>query len=145
MAILFLDFFGSDPSKMDQTCKFGEQKSKILVKYNCLPEVLTIPFDTFSCLTLSQCSDTQAVIDFNKPPCLTGTPFSCLIWPFCGFLGDFWGSLSNPDKIHSIVVALGDFLTLFPAGSNCSSSITGFSVSVSCELFWAPFPAEIDS
>ena len=30
MAILFLDFFGSDPSKMDQTQKFGEQKSRIL-------------------------------------------------------------------------------------------------------------------
>ena len=30
MAILFLDFFGSDPSKMDQTCKFGEQTSRIL-------------------------------------------------------------------------------------------------------------------
>ena len=30
MAILFLDFFGSDPSKMDQTCKFGEQTSQIL-------------------------------------------------------------------------------------------------------------------
>ena len=29
MAILFLDFFGSDPSKMDQTCKFGEQTSSI--------------------------------------------------------------------------------------------------------------------
>jgi hypothetical protein len=24
------DFFGSDPSKMDQTCKFGEQTSRIL-------------------------------------------------------------------------------------------------------------------
>ena len=23
-------FFGSDPSKMDQTCKFGEQTSRIL-------------------------------------------------------------------------------------------------------------------
>ena len=31
MAILFLDFFGSDPSKMDQTRKFGEQTSRILV------------------------------------------------------------------------------------------------------------------
>ena len=30
MAILFLDFFGSDPSKMDQTRKFGEQTSGIL-------------------------------------------------------------------------------------------------------------------
>ena len=30
MAILFLDFFGSDPSKMDQTCKFGKQASQIL-------------------------------------------------------------------------------------------------------------------
>ena len=30
MAILFLDFFGSDPSKMDQTRKFGEQTSRIL-------------------------------------------------------------------------------------------------------------------
>ena len=30
MAILFLDFFGSDPSKMDQTCKIGEQTSQIL-------------------------------------------------------------------------------------------------------------------
>ena len=30
MAILFFDFFGSDPSKMDQTCKFGEQTSQIL-------------------------------------------------------------------------------------------------------------------
>ena len=30
MAISFLDFFGSDPSKMDQTCKFGEQTSQIL-------------------------------------------------------------------------------------------------------------------
>ena len=30
MAILFLDFFGSDPSKMDQTCKFSEQTSLIL-------------------------------------------------------------------------------------------------------------------
>ena len=30
MAILFLDFFGSDPPKMDQTCKFGEQTSQIL-------------------------------------------------------------------------------------------------------------------
>ena len=29
MAILFLDFFGSDPSKMDQTRKFGEQTSQI--------------------------------------------------------------------------------------------------------------------
>ena len=29
MTILFLDFFGSDPSKMDQTRKFGEQTSKI--------------------------------------------------------------------------------------------------------------------
>ena len=29
-AILFLDFFGSDPSKMDQTRKFGEQTSRIL-------------------------------------------------------------------------------------------------------------------
>ena len=30
MAILFLDFFGSDPSKMDQTHKFGERTSRIL-------------------------------------------------------------------------------------------------------------------
>ena len=30
MAILFLDFFGSDPSKMDQTCKCSEQTSRIL-------------------------------------------------------------------------------------------------------------------
>ena len=30
MAILYLDFFGSDPSKMDQTCKVGEQTSRIL-------------------------------------------------------------------------------------------------------------------
>ena len=30
MAILLLDFFGSDPSKMDQTFKFGEQTSRIL-------------------------------------------------------------------------------------------------------------------
>ena len=30
MAILFLDFVGSDPSKMDQKCKFGEQTSQIL-------------------------------------------------------------------------------------------------------------------
>ena len=30
MAILFLDFFGSDPSKMDQTRKFGEETSRIL-------------------------------------------------------------------------------------------------------------------
>ena len=30
MAILLLDFFGSDPSKMDQTRKFGEQTSRIL-------------------------------------------------------------------------------------------------------------------
>ena len=30
MDILFLDFFGSDPSKMDQTCKVGEQTSRIL-------------------------------------------------------------------------------------------------------------------
>ena len=30
MFILFLDFFGSDPSKMDQTRKFGEQTSQIL-------------------------------------------------------------------------------------------------------------------
>ena len=30
MAILSLDFFGSDPSKMDQTSKFGEQTSRIL-------------------------------------------------------------------------------------------------------------------
>ena len=30
MAILFLDFFGSDPSKMDQIRKFGEQTSRIL-------------------------------------------------------------------------------------------------------------------
>ena len=34
MAILFLDFFGSDPSKMDQTHKFGEQTSRILVNHN---------------------------------------------------------------------------------------------------------------
>jgi hypothetical protein len=32
MAILFLDFFGSDPSKMDQTRKFGEQTSQIKFK-----------------------------------------------------------------------------------------------------------------
>ena len=30
MANLFLDFFGSDPSKMDQTHKFGGQTSRIL-------------------------------------------------------------------------------------------------------------------
>ena len=30
MAILFSDFFGSDPFKMDQTCKFGEQTPRIL-------------------------------------------------------------------------------------------------------------------
>ena len=30
MAILSFDFFGSDPSKMDQTRKFGEQTSWIL-------------------------------------------------------------------------------------------------------------------
>ena len=30
MAILLLDFFGSDPSKMDQTRKCGEQTSRIL-------------------------------------------------------------------------------------------------------------------
>ena len=30
MAILFLDFFGSDPLRMDQTRKFGEQTSRIL-------------------------------------------------------------------------------------------------------------------
>ena len=30
MTILFLDFFGTDQSKMDQTCKFGEQTSRIL-------------------------------------------------------------------------------------------------------------------
>ena len=30
MAILFLDFFGSDPFKMDQTRKFGEQTPRIL-------------------------------------------------------------------------------------------------------------------
>ena len=30
MAILFLDFFESDASKMDQTCKFSEQTSRIL-------------------------------------------------------------------------------------------------------------------
>ena len=30
MAILFLDFFGSDPSKKDQTHKFGEQTFRIL-------------------------------------------------------------------------------------------------------------------
>ena len=30
MAILFLDFFGSDPSKKDQTHKFGEQTFQIL-------------------------------------------------------------------------------------------------------------------
>ena len=29
MAVLFLDLFGSDPSKMDQTGKFGEQTSWI--------------------------------------------------------------------------------------------------------------------
>ena len=34
MAILFLDFFGSDPSKMDQTHKFGEQS--FLVFYRVL-------------------------------------------------------------------------------------------------------------
>ena len=33
MAILFLDFFGSDPSKMDQTHKFGEQTPGFLVIY----------------------------------------------------------------------------------------------------------------
>ena len=31
MAVLFLDFFESDLSKMDQTCKFGEQTSWFLV------------------------------------------------------------------------------------------------------------------
>ena len=31
MAVLFFDFFGSDPSKMDQTCKFSEQTSRFLV------------------------------------------------------------------------------------------------------------------
>ena len=30
MAILFSDFFGSDPFKMDQTRKFGEQTPRIL-------------------------------------------------------------------------------------------------------------------
>ena len=30
MAFLFFDFFGSDPSKMDQTRKFGEKTSRIL-------------------------------------------------------------------------------------------------------------------
>ena len=30
MAVFFLIFFGSDPSKMNQTCKFGEQTSRIL-------------------------------------------------------------------------------------------------------------------
>ena len=30
MTILYLDSFGSDLSKMDQTCKFGEQTSQIL-------------------------------------------------------------------------------------------------------------------
>ena len=30
MAILFLDLFGSDLSKMDQTRKFSEQTSRIL-------------------------------------------------------------------------------------------------------------------
>ena len=30
MAILFLDFFGPDPSKMDQSHKFVEQTSRIL-------------------------------------------------------------------------------------------------------------------
>ena len=30
MAISFLDFYGSDPSKMDQTRKFSEQTSRIL-------------------------------------------------------------------------------------------------------------------
>ena len=30
MAVLFLDFFGLDPSKMEQTHKFGEQTSRIL-------------------------------------------------------------------------------------------------------------------
>ena len=30
MAILFSDFFGSDPSKMDQTRKLGEHTSRIL-------------------------------------------------------------------------------------------------------------------
>jgi hypothetical protein len=36
MAILFLDFFGSDLSKMDQTCKFGKQTSRFLctIKYD---------------------------------------------------------------------------------------------------------------
>ena len=29
-ACLILDFFGSDLSKMDQTCKFGEKTSRIL-------------------------------------------------------------------------------------------------------------------
>ena len=38
MAILFLDFFGSDPSKMDQTRKFGEQTSRIL---EFRPEIIT--------------------------------------------------------------------------------------------------------
>ena len=37
MAIFFLDFFGSDPSKMDQTRKFGEQTSWIL---ELKPEVI---------------------------------------------------------------------------------------------------------
>ena len=30
MVIIFLDCFGSDPSKLDQTHKFGEQTSRIL-------------------------------------------------------------------------------------------------------------------
>ena len=30
MAILFLDLFGSDPSKMDQSRKLGEPTSRIL-------------------------------------------------------------------------------------------------------------------
>ena len=30
-AVLFMDFFGSDPSKMDHTRKFGEQISRILI------------------------------------------------------------------------------------------------------------------
>ena len=30
MTILMLDFFGSDPSKIDQTCKFCEHTSRIL-------------------------------------------------------------------------------------------------------------------
>ena len=42
MAILFLDFFGSDPSKMDQTGKFGEQKYRVL---ELEPEGLDFEFE----------------------------------------------------------------------------------------------------